>query len=111
MIELKIDEMTLRILSFAPVAFLGVGIPTAKAVPACIYQDAALRAGPGNGYYLVGTIPAPARVILVQRRARWSLISYDGETGAMSRPRISRRGAARDPTCRPPFPRSRRAAL
>jgi uncharacterized protein YgiM (DUF1202 family) len=67
----------------------------ARATPACVYQNAALRRGPSNSSYLIGTIPAPARVILVQKRPRWSLISYDGETGYVATAHLSPHSGAR----------------
>jgi len=67
----------------------------AQASPACIYQDAALRGGPGSSYYLIGTIPAPARVTLLQLKPQWSMISYDGETGYVATAHLSPYSGAR----------------
>jgi len=84
-----------RTLAPATIALLCLGGHAASGSPACIYQDAALRGGPGDSYYLIGTIPAPARVVLVQLRPRWSLISYDGETGYVATAHLSPQSGAR----------------
>jgi len=76
-------------------SLLAFAIGEARAAPACVYQNAALRRGPSNSSYLIGTIPAPARVILVQKRAKWSLISYDGETGYVATAHLSPHSGAR----------------
>jgi Bacterial SH3 domain len=93
MIRGPTDRRTNRVTLSLVVLALASG--EARTEPACVYQDAALRGGPGSSYYLIGTIPAAARVILVQKRPRWSLISYDGETGYVSTAHLSPRSGAR----------------
>jgi len=87
--------LIMKTLAPATIALLCLGVRVASASPACVYQDSALRGGPGDSYYLIGTIPAAARVVLVQLRPRWSLISYDGETGYVATAHLSPHSGAR----------------
>ena len=89
-------RQTLSIAMIAAVAGLAGGSAVAR--PACLYQDANLRGGPGSSYYLIGTIPAPAPVVLVRLGIKWSLISYDGETGYVATAHLSPgKGVPNDP--------------
>jgi len=99
-------------LVLATTVLLGLGVCGAGASPACVYQDAALRGGPGDSFYLIGTIPASARVVLLQRRERWSLVSYDGETGYVATAHLSQRsGAPPDPPAYVPSPAPSQALI
>jgi hypothetical protein len=74
----------------------------AQAKPGCVFQDAALRSGPGSSEYLIGVIPANSSIVLVRRGEKWSIVSYDGETGYLATRHLSRerRGAGDPPTWR-----------
>jgi hypothetical protein len=60
-----------------------------EARPGCVYTDANLFTSPAYLGGLIGTIPAPAPVEVVQRGQKWSLVSYDGESGYIRTRRLS----------------------
>jgi len=77
-------------------ALLGLA-GTAAARPACVFQDAALRGGAGGGEYLVGVIPAFSPIVLVREGPKWSIVSYDGETGYVATRHLTPFGGPADP--------------
>jgi hypothetical protein len=80
--------------------FLGSSIAAspAEAGLRCVFQDAYVFTDPSYTGALIGTIPAPAPVELVRLGPKWSLISYDGESGYVAtRHLIRNSGAAADP--------------
>jgi hypothetical protein len=70
-------------------------VPAALAKPGCIFQDAHVFTTPAYGAGLIGTIPAPAPVQVVRRGEKWSLVSYDGESGYVATAHLSPRSALR----------------
>lgn len=70
---------------------------TAAAKPACVFQDAALRSGAGADEHLVGVIPAYSPIVLVREGPRWSIVSYDGETGFVATRHLAPFGGPADP--------------
>ncbi|WP_457797947.1 SH3 domain-containing protein [Methylocystis sp. S23] len=76
------------------ILFLPAAALDARAAPGCVYQDAYLFSSPDYVGGLIGTIPAPAPVEVVQRGKKWSLISYDGQTGYVSTSHLSRNSRA-----------------
>lgn len=75
---------------FSAVAFL-----PAKAGPGCIYTDSYLFSNPSYLGGLIGTIPAPAPVEVVRKGKKWSIVSYDGESGYVKTSHLSPRSGAR----------------
>ncbi|WP_400768279.1 hypothetical protein [Methylosinus sporium] len=80
----------------AAAAALGLAGPTA-ARPACVFQDAALRSDAGSGEHLIGVIPALSSIVLVRQGPKWSIVSYDGETGYIQTRRLTPFGGPGDP--------------
>jgi hypothetical protein len=74
---------------------LFVAASPAEAQPSCVYTDANLFTSPAYLGGLIGTIPAPAPVEIVQRGRKWSLVSYDGESGYIRSSRLSPNSRAR----------------
>jgi uncharacterized protein YraI len=87
-----------RSVGLVAICVLALSPGAARARPGCIYQNAHLRIGPGSNYPLIGTIPAPTPVVLVRQGPKWSIVSFDGETGYVATRHLSRRsGAPPDP--------------
>jgi len=70
---------------------------TALAKPACVFQDAALRGGAGSGEHLIGVIPALSPIVLVRQGPKWSIVSFDGETGYVAARHLTPFGGPADP--------------
>jgi hypothetical protein len=63
--------------------------------PGCIYTDSYLFTNPSYLGGLIGTIPAPAPVEVVRKGKKWSIVSYDGESGYVKTSHLSPRSGAR----------------
>lgn len=70
-------------------------VSAATARPGCVYTDANLFTSSAYLGGLIGTIPAPAPVEIVQRGRKWSLVSYDGESGYIRTRHLSPKSQAR----------------
>jgi hypothetical protein len=77
------------------VALSVAAVATARANPGCIYTDAYLFANPSYLGGLIGTIPAPAPVEVVRKGRKWSIVSYDGESGYVKSSHLSARSGVR----------------
>lgn len=79
--------MKLRTLVFALMSTLSAN--AAQAGPGCLYQDAFLFSDPTYLGGLIGTIPAPTPVEVVRKGRKWSIISYNGESGYVATRHLS----------------------
>ncbi|MBG0811381.1 hypothetical protein IY145_18690 [Methylosinus sp. H3A] len=80
----------------AAAALLGLA-GSAAARPACVFQDAALRGDAGSGEHLIGVIPALSPIVLVRQGPKWSIVSFDGETGYVQTRHLTPFGGPADP--------------
>lgn len=71
----------MKLAATAASVLLIIAVSCAQARPGCVYQDAFLFSDPTYLGSLIGTIPAPAPVEVVRKGKKWSIISYDGESG------------------------------
>ncbi|WP_457796007.1 hypothetical protein [Methylocystis sp. S23] len=76
---------------------LGAALAASPALarPGCVHQDAFLFTDPTYTGNLIGTIPAPAPVEVVRTGPKWSIISYDGESGYVATRHLSPASGAR----------------
>jgi hypothetical protein len=84
-----------RSLSGAVAAAAVVTAHGALARPGCVFQDAHVFTTQTYGRSLIGTIPAPAPVEVVRLGKKWSIISYDGESGYVATAHLSPRSGTR----------------
>ncbi|WP_036286790.1 hypothetical protein [Methylosinus sp. PW1] len=80
----------------AAAALLGLA-GSAAAKPACVFQDAALRGDAGSAEHLIGVIPALSPIVLVRQGPKWSIVSFDGETGYVQTRHLTPFGGPADP--------------
>lgn len=73
--------MKRAVFSLGVVVLAAASPSPSRARPACVHRDARLYREASDHSSLIGTIPAPTPVVLVRAGDKWSMVSYDGETG------------------------------